>query len=159
MCRAIDQAYKVDEVKDIRDKALAFEVYARQAKNPEPERRACEIRLRAERKAGQLLSKREKANRGPDKTGQGSQRATSDARTLSEHGISKDQSSRWQQLGDVPEEDFETALNGSAMPTTIGIIKKPRQDPSPWPPDHPRSYQVRIPVLFYVRNAFQPETL
>jgi hypothetical protein len=28
MCRAIDAAFDVDEVKDIRDKAMAFEVYA-----------------------------------------------------------------------------------------------------------------------------------
>jgi hypothetical protein len=34
---------------------------ARQAHNTEAERRACEIRLRVERKAGQLLAKREKA--------------------------------------------------------------------------------------------------
>lgn len=58
MCRAIDAAYEVDEVKDIRDKALALEAYAQQAKNTEAERRACEIRLRAERKAGQLLQTR-----------------------------------------------------------------------------------------------------
>ena len=40
--------------KDIRDKARAIEVYARQARNVEAERRACEIRLRAERRCGQL---------------------------------------------------------------------------------------------------------
>ncbi len=51
MCRAIDEAYQFDEVKDIRDKALAIEVYSRQAKNIYAEKRACEIRLRAERKA------------------------------------------------------------------------------------------------------------
>jgi hypothetical protein len=50
MCRAIEAAYKVDEVKDIRDQAIALETYARQAHNVEAERQACEIRLRAERK-------------------------------------------------------------------------------------------------------------
>ena len=58
MCRAIDAAYEVDEVKDIRDKAKALEEYAKQARNVEAERRACEIRLRAERKAGKLLDGR-----------------------------------------------------------------------------------------------------
>jgi hypothetical protein len=33
MCRAIDAAHEDDEVKDIRDKALAWEIYSRQAKN------------------------------------------------------------------------------------------------------------------------------
>ena len=99
-------------VKDIRDKAMALEAYAKQARNTEAERRACEIRLRAERKAGELLSKMEKAPRGPDKNGSGqrSQRGTSDIPTLPELGISKQQSHRWQKLAAVPKEEFETAL-------------------------------------------------
>jgi hypothetical protein len=65
MCQAIADAYEVDEVKDIRDKARAFEIYAQQARNVEAERRACEIRLRAERRCGQLLRQMAKAKGAP----------------------------------------------------------------------------------------------
>ena len=136
MCRAIDAAYEVDEVKDIRDKARAMEVYLRQAKNTEAERRACEIRLRAERKAGELLSERDKAkgSRGqfagsspsggtivrPPETG---------APTLRDLGITKQQSSDWQRLAAVPQDQFEAALaDPDEMPTTAGIIGKPRKE-------------------------------
>jgi long-subunit acyl-CoA synthetase (AMP-forming) len=54
MCRAIAEAHRVEEVKDIRDKPLA--VYAHQANYGEAERQCREIRLRAERRAGQLLA-------------------------------------------------------------------------------------------------------
>lgn len=122
MCRAIDACYTVDEVKDIRDRALAFEHYARQAKNPEPERRACEIRLRAERKAGQLLKETDRAegNRGPVSTG-------TTPPTLTDMGISRDQSSRWQKLADVPEDEFEATLAAPKKPSTNGIIREHRE--------------------------------
>jgi hypothetical protein len=55
----------VDEVKDIHDRAAALECYFRQARNIEAERQCYEIRLRAERKAGELLSQMEKAKGAP----------------------------------------------------------------------------------------------
>jgi hypothetical protein len=64
VCRAIDAAREVDEVTEIRDKARALEVYSQQAKNVEAERKCCEIRLRAERKAGELLQQTERAKGG-----------------------------------------------------------------------------------------------
>jgi hypothetical protein len=114
MCSAIAAAYKVDEVKDIRDRAAALEHYSRQAHNVEAERQCCEIRLRAERKAGQLLAQIDKLKGRPGKA--------SDVTRLSDLGISHDQSSQWQRLAAVPQPEFEAALAGPEKPTTNGII-------------------------------------
>jgi hypothetical protein len=116
MCRAIDAAYRVDEVKDIRDKASALEHYARQAKNIEAERQACEIRLRAERKCGQLLKK-------TVKRGQPSKKESYPRDSLKQNGISHVQSSQWQKLGAVSQAEFDSALAQAEKPTTKGIIK------------------------------------
>lgn len=61
MCRAVAEARRVDEVKDIRDRALALQHYARQSKNEELERQCAEIRLRATRRMPQLYDAQEKA--------------------------------------------------------------------------------------------------
>lgn len=121
MCRAIDAAHKVDEVKDIRDKAVALEHYARQAQNTEAERRACEIRLRAERKAGQLLAKMPKAKGAAQSKATRSPESTA---LLEDLGISKNQSSQWQKLGAMPQREFDIAIGESVKPpTTKGILR------------------------------------
>ena len=97
MCRAIDHAYQVDEVKDIRDKALAFEAYARQAHNIEAERQACDIRIRAEKKGGQLLRAMQKTKGRPRTAA-----PSAFQKAINAAGLSKDQAKRWQQLAGVP---------------------------------------------------------
>lgn len=122
MCRAIDAAYRVDEVKDIRDKARAFEVYARQAKNVEAESRACEIRLRAERKAGQLRTAMDK-QAGARGVGKKVDCTDSSPPTNADLGLTDRQSSDWQKLGAISDDQFEAALaDPDRRPTTAGII-------------------------------------
>jgi hypothetical protein len=53
--------YEVDEVKLIHDRAAMLQAAARVAKNTDAEMRACEIRMRAARKANQIYDAGEKA--------------------------------------------------------------------------------------------------
>jgi hypothetical protein len=147
MCTAIAECHKVDEVKDLRDKAKAIEVYAKQAQNLEAERQAAEIRIRAERRAGELL--REMKEQGLRASSQGNlkqqvpkfQNRTSDVAcqpTLADLGVTKKQSHQWQALAAVPEAEFERVVRGEGpKPSTEGIINAaslgenpaPRMDP------------------------------
>jgi DNA repair exonuclease SbcCD ATPase subunit len=133
MCRAIDAAYEVDEAKGIRDKAIALEVYARQAHNTEAERRACEIRLRAERKAGAISAKLEKAQGFAKHSRHRGENVATKTNQLEKAGVSEKQARQWEKLAAVPQRDFDAALNDrTTMPTTNGIIRasaEPKQKP------------------------------
>lgn len=123
---ALAQAHRVDEVKDIRDKAAAMQVYAMQAKDSELIEMATDIKLRAERRAGELLREmpKNKGTRGTGDANVGKSTGARDARgpvdstpTLSALGITYDESSRWQKLAAMPEKQFEEKVTGvkSAM--------------------------------------------
>jgi hypothetical protein len=89
-----------------------------QAKDPELIGYATEIRLRAEKRAGELLREMEKnkGTRGPG-PGRGkkavakSDRLFDPAPKLSDLGISKTQSSRWQMLADLKPDEFEAKVD------------------------------------------------
>jgi hypothetical protein len=106
--RALAEVHRVDEAKEIRDKAVAMQAYARQAKDTTLITHATEIRMRAERRAGELLRKMEK-NQGalPGKTGRKGRPVLDSTLKLSDLGMTKSQSSRWQKLAALESDEFE----------------------------------------------------
>ena len=136
--QALAAAVRVDEVKDIRDKAVAMRVYAMQAKDRVLIDQATEIRMRAERRAGELL--RDMADRGErHRRGDSNQHAKSQAATLQNLDINKSQSARWQKLADIEEDDFEELVTNVKQKACGAVDRaqqpkpklKPKRKPKP----------------------------
>lgn len=108
---ALAAAHSLDEVKDIRDKSEAMAAYARQAKDTELIAWATEIKVRAERRAGEMLvaAKDSKELRGRGNP----QLSTASTIGLEDLGISRDQSSRWQRMAAMPADQFEVVVETS----------------------------------------------
>jgi hypothetical protein len=105
---ALAEAVKFDDVLAIKDVAKHAELYARQARDTELIERATEIKVRAERRAGQMLAA---AKESGDRRGKGNpQLSNAGTFGLSDIGITKNESSRWQKLASVPDEQFEQAV-------------------------------------------------
>ncbi|HLF11994.1 MAG TPA: hypothetical protein VJA26_12335 [Gammaproteobacteria bacterium] len=138
MLHAIAEAHAVDEVKDIRDKAQALEKYAAQARNFEAEQRAARIRINAELRAGELLKGMQKAagaaESGTKRNGSGGKVTRSnDTTTLADLNISKDQSSRWQQLAENPKAVRAYLRDEDRVPTTAGALAAAGKEKKPPP--------------------------
>jgi hypothetical protein len=118
-CRALAECKAVDEVKSWADKAAAMQAYGRMAKDKTLEIDASEIRIRAERRLGEMLS-HQKSEGGLSKGAAGvgiNQHSAKEVRSsvttapkLADAGISKDLSSRAQKLAAVPEAEFEAEV-------------------------------------------------
>jgi N6-adenosine-specific RNA methylase IME4 len=137
---ALAEARSIDEVKDIRDKADAMRAYARMANDTQLEMDAAELRLRAERRLGIMLSEQKATiglNRG--RLRRGSDEEPRDERpTLSEIGIDKKLSMRSQKVGGIGEQAFEAVVanvrqrisdqNGRVSLDVTAIDKKQRRN-------------------------------
>src|SRR5712691_11771607 len=102
---ALQKVASVDEAKGIRDRAEALRIYAKQSRQSlEVLNRCAEIKLSAERRAGEILLDMEK-NKGA--RGKGVHFRDESAPTLAELGISQVQSHRWQKIAGIPWREFE----------------------------------------------------
>lgn len=111
--RALAEARTLDQVKHIMDVAEAARTYARAAKlGLEAANHAAEVKLRAERKAGELLQQLERApGARTDVQPADSLSAGSEYRqTLRDTGVEERTAQRWQTVATVPDEVFEELI-------------------------------------------------
>jgi hypothetical protein len=106
--RALAEARQVDEVKDIRDKAVAMAAYARQAKNKDLEADAVEIRMRATRRLDQLRqAQKETVGLNHGVRWVGDKPAEDNRPTLASQGIDKNLAQQARVLGAMDDAAFE----------------------------------------------------
>jgi hypothetical protein len=106
--KALVAAKTLDDVLQIRDQAEALRVYIKAASDSlEAANAASEIKLRAERKAGEMLAEMELPGR---RGGDAKSSNTMLLDSLDDLGIEKMQSSRWQREARVAADDFEAYL-------------------------------------------------
>ena len=130
---ALSECVRVDEVKDIRDKSAAIAAAARIAKDKQLEIDASEIRIRAERRLGEMIREQKQgeglATGGQpyQSTGTHKEPVEKTTPTLADIGISKKLSSRAQSLAAIPAEDFEVTLDehrAQQQAVTVATMQK-----------------------------------
>lgn len=111
---ALAIASTVDEVKEVRDKAEAMRAYAKQAgESLEMQNQCAAIKLRAERKAGEMLAGMERARPADNLNVGPKSRELTTGPTLADLGVSRNQSSQWQKIAAMPEDVFEDYISGT----------------------------------------------
>ena len=137
---ALDLAESPAEAGDVQAMFESLRVLAKKAGlSLEVQNRAAEGKLRAERRAGELLG--EVVSRGGD--------PKSHDVTLAGLGLSKHQSSRWQRIAAIPDAEFEAyvaaAYNEARELTTAGALQLARTLSASRPADKPPLHVVPDP--------------
>jgi hypothetical protein len=117
-CRALAEARLVDEVKDIRNKAVAMAACAKQAKNRD-------IRLRATRRLDSRCasSRRQRSELAKGGGGKHGRKRVAEKPTLKDAGIDKNLANEGRKLGALSEVEFKQKL-AEARDTTTRAARK-----------------------------------
>ena len=172
--REIAAAATIDEAKEIRDRAAAYEEYARQALDTELERNAQIIRRRAERRCGEFLRELKAAGKRADERGSAQKKVSNETTppvTLKDIGLTRDQSSNWQKLAELTEQRFESIVESHthSVPSAAQIVEQVKQEdartrgerngttyqaPEPEPlPNNTASIPRRTPLIYRVSEG------
>ena len=96
---ALASVTSVDGAKDVRDKAESLRAHAKRIGESLALQNACaEVKVRAERRAGELLDGESGYGRGKKSV------------TVTDFGITENQATRWQRIAGVASETFETYI-------------------------------------------------
>lgn len=109
--KLLEKVSTIDEAKEIRDRAEALRVYSKQSKKGLGIQNQCaEIRIRAERRAGEILKLMLKEGRRH--SGHGDQKSELAKQTpkLEDFGISRFESMEWQNIAFIPKAKFEQEI-------------------------------------------------
>jgi hypothetical protein len=158
----LKEARTLDEVGKIRATAAAASEYARAEKlGDEAIHYANEIRVRAARRAGELLAQMTEKAKGTQLAGRSigglpviPPKPQNAPPTLKEMGITKAESKRWQDIAKIPEDRFEAIVRGEKVPTETAVAKQSEPKPKPATPrespfvdDDPRATRSKFTTI------------
>lgn len=134
---AIETAASIPELKGMRNKAEAIRYTIKQAGHGlDAQNQVAELKLRAERRAGELLGETLR------KPSQGRKPKASPDATLAALEVTRTQSSRWQAIASIPQNDFDShiaaVLDKHEELTTASVLRLARPPgPEKNPPSPP----------------------
>lgn len=136
--RLLTEAQSIDEVKLIRDRAQALRAFMKQqGESLEAQNAATEIRIRAERRAGELVRAMIEAGELRGRGGDRKSKSNDSILKLSDLGLSSDESMQWQRIASIPDKVFENHISDTkesgAELTTAGVLRLARGESSPFP--------------------------
>ena len=119
---ALANCQRIDECKDWADKAAAMLSYAKQAQDDTLTKQAMRIKVRAMNRCGELLKQIESASGArTDKPGSATGHRLTRKGAATDAGLSKRQQRDALRIANIPEDDFEAAVESDDPPTVTEL--------------------------------------
>ncbi len=129
---ALKECSEVDEAMEWADKAAAIATYARQSKDNALLNLAIKIKARAVRRAGELLKEFQTGPDGGRPTKNGAAAGpVSQRQAAADAGMSERQEKTAVRVANVPQKEFEAAVESENPPSVTQLAEAGKQPPNP----------------------------